>query len=128
MSAHKHVTKAAGIVGLSTVVTRILGFIRDMVIALAFGAGMEADAYFVAFRIPSMLRRLVGEGALTVAFIPVFVEEHQQGEERAWALAHTVVTFLLIFLIGLSLAGILFMPSIVRVLAPGFLDIPENLR
>ncbi|MDY0096473.1 MAG: murein biosynthesis integral membrane protein MurJ [Candidatus Vecturithrix sp.] len=128
MSSHKHVTKAAGIVGLSTVVTRVLGFIRDMVIALAFGAGMEADAYFVAFRIPSMLRRLVGEGALTVAFIPVFVEEHQQSEERAWALSHTVTTLLALFLIGLSLAGVVLMPFIVRGLAPGFQEIPEKFE
>lgn len=126
MSTHKQVTKAAGIVGLSTIVTRILGFIRDMVIASAFGAGMEADAYFVAFRIPSMLRRLVGEGALTVAFIPVFVEERQQSEERAWALSHTVMSLLILFLIGLSMAGVVFMPSIVRVLAPGFLEIPDK--
>lgn len=126
MSSHKQVTKAAGVVGLSTVVTRILGFLRDMVIALIFGAGMEADAYFVAFRIPNTLRRLVGEGALTVAFIPVFVEARQQGEEKAWALAHTVITLLALLLITMTVLGILFTPAIIGVIAPGFKPSPEK--
>lgn len=126
MSSHKHVTKAAGIVGLSTIASRILGFVRDMVIALAFGAGMEADAYFVAFRIPSMLRRLVGEGALTVAFIPVFVEERQKSEHSAWEFTNTVMTLQTLLLVGITLLGLVFMPAIIRVIAPGFQQIPEK--
>ena len=126
MSSRKQVTKAAGVVGLSTVVTRILGFLRDMVIALVFGAGMEADAYLVAFRIPSMLRRLVGEGALTVAFIPVFVEERQHSEERAWALTDSVITLLSILLIVMTVLGVLFTPYLVKLIAPGFDQIPEK--
>lgn len=126
MSSHKQVTRAAGVVGLSTVVTRILGFLREMVIAMLFGAGMEADAFFVAFRIPNTLRRLVGEGALTVAFIPVFVEERHQSEERAWALTHAVTTLLTLILISFTALGIFFTPFIIRVLAPGFNAIPEK--
>ncbi len=87
---------------------------------------MEADAYFVAFRIPSMLRRLVGEGALTVAFIPVFVE-HQQSEERAWALSHTVTTLLCSLFNRAEPTGVVLMPFIVRGLAPRFSrNFPEN--
>jgi len=120
MSSDKQVTKAAGVVGISTVVTRILGFLRDMVIASAFGAGTAADAYYVAFRIPNTLRRLVGEGALTVAFIPVFVEENQQSEKRAWALTHAIITLLSVILIIITLLGELFTPFIVKVVASGF--------
>ncbi len=126
MSSQKQVTKAAGVVGFATIITRILGFLRDMVIALKFGAGLEADAYFVAFRIPSMLRRLVGEGALTVAFIPVFVEEHQKSPERAWKLANTVLTLLCIILLALTMLGMAFTPYIVEIIAPGFDKIPEK--
>jgi putative peptidoglycan lipid II flippase len=126
MSSDTQVTKAAGVVGASTVVTRILGFLRDMVIARAFGAGMAADAYYVAFRIPNTLRRLVGEGALTVAFIPVFVEEHQQGKQRAWELAHAVITLLSLLLILITIFGILFTPFLISVIAPGFNQNPDK--
>jgi putative peptidoglycan lipid II flippase len=128
MTSEKQVTKAAGVVGISTVVTRILGFLRDMVIARAFGASMAADAYYVAFRIPNTLRRLVGEGALTVAFIPVFVEERQRSEQDAWALANTVTTFLSLTLCAMTFLGIVFAPIIVRVIAPGFHEIPEKFQ
>ncbi|MBD3308588.1 murein biosynthesis integral membrane protein MurJ [candidate division KSB3 bacterium] len=126
MASHKQVTRAAGVVGFATVITRIFGFLRDMVIALSFGAGMEADAYFVAFRIPNMLRRLVGEGALTVAFIPVFVEERQKGEHNAWELANTVATLLSLVLIVVTGVGILLSPWVIRVIAPGFTHNPEK--
>ncbi len=126
MSSTKQITKAAGVVGVATVITRVLGFLRDMVIARAFGAGMEADAYFVAFRIPNILRRLVGEGALTVAFIPVFLEEHQRSEEQAWKLANAVFTLLSVILIVLSIVGVLFTPYIVKLIAPGFDSIPQK--
>jgi len=68
------VAKAAGIVGLATMLSRVFGFIRDMVVAGFFGAGIVTDAFFVAFRIPNLLRRLLGEGSLTVSFVPVFTE------------------------------------------------------
>ena len=126
MSSRKQVTKAAGVVSLATMATRILGFLRDMVIALIFGAGLEADAFFVAFRIPNILRRLVGEGALTVAFIPVFVEERQQGEERAWALTNATITILTLLLLVITALGMLLTPWIVKLIAPGFEKIPEK--
>jgi len=66
------VVKAAWVVGLATLLSRVFGFIRDMVIAGFFGAGPATDAFFVAFRIPNLLRRLFAEGSLTIAFIPVF--------------------------------------------------------
>ncbi|HLA50862.1 MAG TPA: lipid II flippase MurJ, partial [Thermodesulfobacteriota bacterium] len=66
----KNITKAASIVGSATFLSRILGYIRDAVIAAYFGAGASADVFFIAYRIPNFFRRLVGEGALTVSFIP----------------------------------------------------------
>jgi len=74
MSENVRMTKAAGIVGAATLLSRILGFVRDVIVAWFFGAGMAADAFFVAFRIPNLLRRLFAEGSLTISFIPVFTE------------------------------------------------------
>ena len=78
---HK-ITKAATTIGMGTLLSRILGFFRDMVIAHFFGAGMAADAFFVAFRIPNLWRRLVGEGSLTISFIPVYTEYLTQRSEE----------------------------------------------
>ena len=74
MNDNEHVARAAGAVGGATFISRILGFVRDMIIANLFGTKMAADAFFVAFRIPNLLRRLLGEGSLTAAVVPVFTE------------------------------------------------------
>src|SRR5512139_2711543 len=80
VSEQKAMARAAGVVGIWTTASRVLGFVRDMVIALFLGAGMGADAFFVAFRIPNLLRRLFAEGALSAAFIPIYVDIlHKQG-------------------------------------------------
>ena len=73
-SEKKNVGRAAGIVSIYTFLSRILGLVRDMVIAVFFGATVSADAFFVAFKIPNMLRRFTAEGSMTIAFIPVFTE------------------------------------------------------
>src|SRR2546422_1510999 len=77
------ITKAAGIIGLATLLSRILGLIRDTVQARYFGAGLAADAFFVAYRIPNMLRELFAEGTMSAAFIPVLTEylTHRSKEE-----------------------------------------------
>jgi putative peptidoglycan lipid II flippase len=74
------VTRAAGVVGLATLLSRIFGYVRDMVLASFFGAGMAADAFIAAFRIPNLLRRLFGEGSLSMAFVPVFTEALASGD------------------------------------------------
>ena len=74
MSEKESVSKAAGTVGFYTFLSRIFGLIRDVVVAGFFGSGLATDAFFVAFRIPNLLRRLLAEGSLTIAFIPVFTE------------------------------------------------------
>ena len=73
-AAQHGVMRAVGVIGAATLASRVLGFVRDIVMARAFGAGPVTDAFFVAFRIPNLLRRLLAEGALSTAIIPVFTE------------------------------------------------------
>jgi putative peptidoglycan lipid II flippase len=112
---------AAGVVSFFTFLSRILGLVRDMVIAGLFGSGLVADAFFVAFRIPNLLRRLFAEGSLTIAFIPVFTEYLTlKTKKDAFDLARVVLTTLSILLAVVTLLGILFSPWIVRIQAFGF--------
>jgi putative peptidoglycan lipid II flippase len=128
MSAIRQIGSAAGVVGLATLLSRLLGFVRDMAIAWLFGAGLMADAFFVAFRIPSTLRELLGEGALSAAFIPAFTRTaDRDGRPAAWALAAKVTGSLMLVLTVVSLAGVLWAPWIVRALAPGFGQTPGKL-
>ncbi len=121
------VVKAAWIVGLATLLSRVFGFIRDVVVAGFFGAGLATDAFFVAFRIPNLLRRLFAEGSLTIAFIPVFTGYlKKKSREDALELASIAFTLLSIVLAVVSVAGILLSPWIVRVMAPGFSDVPDK--
>jgi putative peptidoglycan lipid II flippase len=113
--------KAAGVVIALTFASRILGYVRDMLIAWSFGAGLYADTFIVAFRLPNMFRRLVGEGALGMAFIPVFLDQAlRQGHRAALDLAIAAFKLLVVFLALAVLLGIVAAPLIVRALAPGF--------
>ncbi len=114
---------AASVMGSATMLSRVLGYIRDAVIAYIFGASVSADAFFVAFRISNLFRRLVGEGALTSSFIPIFTELiniRSKEELRAF-----VLRFYLLFtciLVVLAVFGIIFTPWLVSVMAPGFTE------
>jgi putative peptidoglycan lipid II flippase len=120
-SENKNVSRAAGVVGFYTFLSRILGLVRDMVIASLFGSGMAADAFFVALRIPNLLRRLFAEGSLTIAFIPVFTETlTTKTKKDAFDLARVVLTLLTLILVIVTVLGILFSPWIVRIQAFGF--------
>ena len=122
------VTKAAGVVGSATLLSRIFGFVRDVVIAGFFGAGLSSDAFFVAFRIPNLMRRLFAEGSLSVSFIPVFTEYlSNQGKDDAFELARSAIRLLSILLVATTIAGIFLSPVIIRVIAPGFAGSPEKL-
>lgn len=123
VSEVKTMTRAAGIVGLWTSLSRVLGYVRDMVIALFMGASIGADAFFVAFRIPNLLRRLFAEGALSAAFIPTYVESLQkEGPSKARGLAQTCFTVATIILAAVTALGIALTPWIVRITAPGFVE------
>ena len=117
------VTRAAGIVGSATLLSRVFGFVRDAVIAWFLGAGLGSDAFFVAFRIPNLLRRLFAEGSLSISFIPVFTDYlTHKGKANAYALAASAFRILSILLVVVVLLGMLLSPLMVRIIAPGFTD------
>ena len=120
MSAEeKHITKAASVVGFATLLSRIMGFIRDMVVAKSFGAATMTDAFFVAFRIPNMLRRFLAEGSLVISIVPVFTEYITlKTKSETNELAKVTCTFFLIVLAAVSILGVLLSPIIVRLIAP----------
>jgi len=128
-SENSKVVKAAGIVGAATMVSRVFGLVRDMVIAAFFGASWMTDAFWIAFRIPNMLRRLLGEGSLTISFVPVFTEYlEKKSKDEAIELAQNVFTILSMILAVVSVLGILLSPIIVGILAPGFFPDPNKFN
>src|SRR6516164_11763465 len=121
MSEHRNLIKSASLISILTIISRIFGYIRDSRIAFLLGAGTAADAYTTAYRIPNLLRRLVGEGAVSAAFIPVFtyyIVENR--EEDGWEFANTTLTLITLFLTAVTVAGILLSPWLVRLFASGF--------
>jgi len=121
------VARAAGVVGMATMLSRVFGFIRDVIVARYFGAGLATDAFFVAFRIPNLLRRLFAEGSLTIAFVPVFTEYLKtRSRDEAFELARVAFTLLSAVLVVISIAGVLLSPAIVTVMAPGFRATPDK--
>jgi putative peptidoglycan lipid II flippase len=121
VSEKQNISQAAGTVGFYTFLSRILGLVRDVVVARFFGSGMAADAFFVAFRIPNLLRRLFAEGSLTIAFIPVFTEYlARKTREDAFQMARAVLAVLSLVLVLVTVLGVLLSPWIVRIQAFGF--------
>ncbi len=115
------ITGAAGLIGTATFTSRILGFFRDIVLAQLFGASTSADAFYVAYRIPNLLRELLAEGSMSSAFIPVFTEYHTlRSKEETWELANAAFTTLLTIMTVVTILGILAAPGLVWLLAPGF--------
>jgi putative peptidoglycan lipid II flippase len=128
-SETKAMTRAAGVVGFWTTLSRILGFVRDQVIAYFMGAGPSADAFFFAFRIPNLLRRLTAEGAFSAAFIPTYVETLQRdGNSEAARLARITFTFAAIVLAVVTVVGIILSPLIVYVFGQGFAEDPSKFE
>ena len=120
MSTHRRLAKSAGIIGALTGVSRVLGFVRDMVIAAAFGTGVGAEAFVVSFKLPNLLRDLVGERATNSAFVPVLTECREKKQEEFWPLVSTLFYILSVALVFLTVLGVVFAPQIVKLLAPGF--------
>lgn len=113
--------KALATVGGMTFISRILGFVRDTLIARIFGAGMATDAFFVAFKIPNLLRRISGEGAFSQAFVPILAEYRKQRTvEATKALINHVASLLGLFLVVITIVGMLAAPLIVGLTSPGF--------
>ena len=128
MSEKKNIARAAGVLGAATMLSRIMGMVRDMVVSRLFGAGLYTDAFFAAFQIPNMLRRFFAEGALTSAFVPTFSEWYtKKGEDEARALANVCFTVLTLVMASITILGIIFSPQIVHLMFPGFAANPEKV-
>jgi putative peptidoglycan lipid II flippase len=116
------------VVSSMTFISRVLGFLRDMIIARSFGAGMATDAFFVAFRIPNFMRRLFAEGAFSLAFVPVFAEYKQRHPNELRELVAQVTGTLMVILLVVTAVGVLAAPLLVWVFAPGFTQNAEQLE
>src|SRR3954470_4450941 len=121
--------RALAAVSSLTLVSRILGYVRDFFIARAFGAGLATDAFFVAFRIPNLLRRLFAEGAFSQAFVPVLAQyKNRQSEEETRSLIDRTATALFLALVVAAVIGVLAAPLVVYVSAPGFAADPGKFE
>ena len=110
-----------------TLISRILGYVRDVLIAIFLGTSLFADAFFVAFRLPNTFRRLFAEGTFNAAFIPSYAGELAQNKEQADHFARNVFNLLFIILLFLVLVAEIFMPQLIYLIAPGFYKDPEKL-
>jgi putative peptidoglycan lipid II flippase len=123
------VARSAGLVGIATMASRVLGLLRDWVFLTAFGAGHVMDAYNVAFRLPNLVRDLFAEGAMSAAFIPTFTRElHGKGKEAAWELGRIVITGLIVVTGVITLAGILLAGPLTAWIAPEYANTPGKLE
>jgi putative peptidoglycan lipid II flippase len=121
--------RSAGQISVATLASRLLGVVRELVLAALFGAGDAMDAFFVAFRIPNLVRDLFAEGAMSAAFVPTFTRVlATRGRQAAWRLGHLVVTALLLVTGGLVVAGLVFTEPLVRAIAGDFAAVPTKLE
>lgn len=119
-SQSKNITSAAFVLGVTTLISKILGLLRDRLLAGQFGAGNELDAYYAAFRIPDFIFNILVIGAISSAFIPVFANLWARDEKEAWRVANGVFNIFLSALILISAVFILFCPLLISLVAPGF--------
>src|SRR5579884_2621164 len=123
LNQKKQILKSASVISLVTVVSRALGYIRDQRITLLLGTTPTADAFVLAYRIPSLLRRLVSEGAVTAAFIPIFADYlSNKPREEVWEFAHKLFWTLAVLLAAVTMLGIVFSSQFMRLFtffAPG---------
>ncbi len=126
---HPRLARSAGVFGLATITSRILGLAREQVMAYYFGAGDANDAFRVASRIPNLVRDLFAEGAMSAAFIPTFTRQLTlQGRERSWHLANSVINSLVLVTGAIVLLGIILAGPLVRLYAGDFADVPGKIE
>ncbi|VEA04156.1 virulence factor MviN [Salmonella enterica subsp. salamae] len=119
--------KSLAAVSSMTMFSRVLGFARDAIVARIFGAGMATDAFFVAFKLPNLLRRIFAEGAFSQAFVPILAEyKSKQGEEATRIFVAYVSGLLTLALAVVTVAGMLAAPWVIMVTAPGFADTADK--
>ena len=121
-----NIIKSTGTFSFYTLISRILGYLRDFFIAIFLGSGPVADAFFVAFRIPNTFRRLFGEGSFNAAFVPSYSKELVKGKIKSKDFANEVLNLLALSLLILVILAELFMPFFVSIIAPGFRSNPEK--
>ncbi|MBN1255104.1 MAG: murein biosynthesis integral membrane protein MurJ [Deltaproteobacteria bacterium] len=127
MQEQREIVKATSVMGSATFASRILGLIRDIVIAAFFGATATTDAFFLALTIPNLLRRLLGEGTLTTSFVPVYTEYLTRRPEEAPRVVHITTTVISTLLFVLTILGIVLSPFIIKLQAPWWND-PEQIK
>uniref|UniRef100_A0A7C4GFG4 Probable lipid II flippase MurJ n=1 Tax=candidate division WOR-3 bacterium TaxID=2052148 RepID=A0A7C4GFG4_UNCW3 len=128
-STDSRFTRRVGLFTIGTLVSRLLGLVRESVFAYLFGAGMATDAFNVAFRIPNFLRDVFAESALSAAFVPAFVDSlNREDRQRTWRFASSIATVLGLALLLIVVLGIIFAPQVVRVVALGFADEPAKFN
>jgi putative peptidoglycan lipid II flippase len=121
--------RSAGVTGLATMTSRILGLVREQVLAYYFGAGDAMDAFRVAFRVPNLLRDLFAEGAMSAAFVPTFTGYLTRGgRDRAWALGNSVLNGLALVTGVLVVLGFFFAPALVRLFSGEYAEVPGKLE
>jgi len=128
-SKHESLVRSAGVVSASVFLSRITGLVREIAMARLFGAGQVYDAFLLGFRIPNLTRDLFAEGALSSAFVPIFTKYlSTKGKEQAAELSNLVATALLAVVGVLCVLGMIFSPLLVKLLAPGFADVPGKFE
>ncbi len=120
--------KSTGTFSLFVILSRVLGYIRDFFIAIYLGSGPIADAFFVAFRIPNTFRRLFAEGTFNAAFVPSYTAELISSKAKAQRFASSIFNLLVLVLLSLTILVEIFMPSFVKLIAPGFSDIDNKYK
>ncbi|MDD5119942.1 MAG: murein biosynthesis integral membrane protein MurJ [Candidatus Omnitrophica bacterium] len=129
ISQNQSVARWAATISLATFISRILGFIRDVIIARLFGVYVYAQAFVIAFRIPNLFRDMVAEGASNAAIVPVLSEYSlKRSKAEFWELANLLLNLLIVVLSAITILGIIFSPVIVRMIAPGFIASPDKLQ
>lgn len=124
-NSHGSIVKATSILTFGTLLSRILGFVRDIVFASILGTG--ADAFFVAFKIPNLFRAFVGEGATNSAVVPVFVEYYEKNEKKDFfEFVRIVITWGFLIVTGITALGVIFAPLLIAIATPGFIKDPVN--
>ena len=123
-----NLVKSTGTFGFYTIISRLLGYLRDVLIAIFLGTGFIADAFFVAFRIPNTFRRLFAEGTFNAAFVPSYSSELIKGKSKSNKFANEVFNLLFLGLLFLVLIIEIFMPVFVGLIAPGFVADPKKIE
>jgi putative peptidoglycan lipid II flippase len=127
--SNKRLLKSSSIISTGILFSRFLGFIRDVILANLIGTGIIAEAFFVAQRIPNLLRDLVGEGAANSAIVPVLIEYQKTKTKEQWhKFVNVLLAWALIILTALTILGMVLAPFIVRIIAPGFLSDPAKFH